>query len=152
MRPAARYAWPLALLLAALVACTSSGDGSPAAQAPVDSGGSRPAAAAEPVATAPVGTVSTATAEPAATAPGGTASTATAEPAATAPGGTASTATAEPAATAALVTPTPELGFPTGPAVLVASNYVPPGDRVDSTGAFLPANGKPTLVFVDAIW
>ena len=120
MRPAARYAWPLALLLAALVACTSSGDGSPAAQAPVDSGGSRPAAAAEPVATAPVGTVST--------------------------------ATAEPAATAALVTPTPELGFPTGPAVLVASNYVPPGDRVDSTGAFLPANGKPTLVFVDAIW
>ena len=44
------------------------------------------------------------------------------------------------------------LGFPTGPAVLVAADYQYPGDRVDSTGAYLPANGKPTLVFVDAIW
>ncbi len=43
-------------------------------------------------------------------------------------------------------------GFPTGPAVLVPDGYQPPGDRVDSTGAYVPANGKPTLVFVDAIW
>ena len=43
-------------------------------------------------------------------------------------------------------------GFPTGPAVLVPAGYQPPGDRVDSTGAYVPANGKPTLVFVDAIW
>ncbi|MDA0269869.1 MAG: hypothetical protein O2798_00150 [Chloroflexi bacterium] len=42
--------------------------------------------------------------------------------------------------------------FPTGPAVIVEAGYVPPEDRVDSTGAFLPANGKPTLVYVDAIW
>ena len=42
--------------------------------------------------------------------------------------------------------------FPTGPAVLVAADYQYPGNRVDSTGAYLPANGKPTLVFVDAIW
>ena len=44
------------------------------------------------------------------------------------------------------------LDFATGPAVLVAADYQYPGDRVDSTGAYLPANGKPTLVFVDAIW
>ena len=43
-------------------------------------------------------------------------------------------------------------GFPTGPAVLVAADYQYPGDRVDSTGAYLPSNGKPTIVFVDAIW
>lgn len=42
--------------------------------------------------------------------------------------------------------------FPTGPAVLVASGYKPPKDHVPSTGAYLPANGKPTLVLVDAIW
>jgi hypothetical protein len=42
--------------------------------------------------------------------------------------------------------------FPTGPAVLVERGYEPPGDRVPSTGAYLPANGKPTLVYVDAIW
>lgn len=42
--------------------------------------------------------------------------------------------------------------FPTGPAVTVPDDYTPPGDRVDHTGAYLPANGKPTLVFVDAIW
>ncbi len=52
-----------------------------------------------------------------------------------------------PAATGA-----PDLGFPTGPAVLVEVGYEPPEDRVASTGALLPANGKPTLVFVDAIW
>ena len=45
-----------------------------------------------------------------------------------------------------------DAGFPTGPAVLVPAGYQFPGDRVDSTGAYVPANGKPTLVFVDAIW
>ena len=42
--------------------------------------------------------------------------------------------------------------FPTGPAVLVPAGYAAPTDHVDSTGAHLPANGKPTLVLVDAIW
>ena len=42
--------------------------------------------------------------------------------------------------------------FPTGPAVTVAEGYTPPGDHVPETGTYLPANGKPTLVFVDAIW
>lgn len=42
--------------------------------------------------------------------------------------------------------------FPTGPALLVASDYQAPKNRVDSTGAFLPANGKPTIVWSDAIW
>lgn len=42
--------------------------------------------------------------------------------------------------------------FPTGPAVTVPEGYTPPGDHVPATGAYLPANGKPTLVFVDAIW
>lgn len=42
--------------------------------------------------------------------------------------------------------------FPTGPAVLVAQDYTPLRDRIDNTGAYLPANGKPTLVFVEAIW
>ena len=37
-------------------------------------------------------------------------------------------------------------------AVLVAADYRPPRGRVDSTGAYLPMNGKPSLVFVDAIW
>ena len=45
-----------------------------------------------------------------------------------------------------------EFPYATGPAVLVPDGYEPPGDRVASTGAFIPANGKPTLVFVDAIW
>jgi hypothetical protein len=44
------------------------------------------------------------------------------------------------------------LSFPTGPAVLVPVGYEPPDDRVDSTGAYLPVNGKPTLVYVDTIW
>lgn len=34
----------------------------------------------------------------------------------------------------------------------VAVGPQPPRNRVASTGAHLPANGKPTLVFVDAIW
>lgn len=42
--------------------------------------------------------------------------------------------------------------MPSGPAVLVANGYQAPNDKVDSTGAFVPANGKPTLVWVDAIW
>lgn len=42
--------------------------------------------------------------------------------------------------------------FPTGEPVLVAAGYTHPQDRVDNTGAYLPANGKPTVVFVDAIW
>jgi hypothetical protein len=44
------------------------------------------------------------------------------------------------------------VALPSGPAVLVANGYQAPKDRVDSTGAFVPANGKPTLVWVDAIW
>lgn len=48
-------------------------------------------------------------------------------------------------------TPAP-YAFPTGPAVTVPVGYTLPRDRVDSTGAHLPVNGKPTLVFVDAIW
>jgi hypothetical protein len=42
--------------------------------------------------------------------------------------------------------------LPTGPAVLLPAGYEPPADRVISTGAFIPSNGKPTLVFVDAVW
>ncbi len=42
--------------------------------------------------------------------------------------------------------------FPTGPASVTPVGYQAPGDHVPSTGAFLPANGKPTLVYVDAIW
>ena len=77
----------------------------------------------------------------------------------------APTATPEPAVTTATpagtATPTPSptptptsesYAFPTGPAALVAADYEPPEDRVASTGAYLPSNGKPTLVFVDAIW
>jgi hypothetical protein len=60
---------------------------------------------------------------------------------------------------AAAAPPTPVAGaaaasfdFPSGPASVVAAGYEPSRDGVASTGAFLPANGKPTLVFVDAIW
>ncbi len=63
-------------------------------------------------------------------------------------GSAAPTATSAAAAAAAA----PGDDFPTGPAVLVAADYQPPGNRVDSTGAYLPANGKPTFVFFDAIW
>ena len=42
--------------------------------------------------------------------------------------------------------------FPTGLAVTVPEGYTPPSDHVPETGTYLPANGKPTLVFVDAIW
>ena len=42
--------------------------------------------------------------------------------------------------------------FPTGPAVIVAADYEPPTTRIDSTGAWLPANGKPTFVVVGAQW
>ena len=37
-------------------------------------------------------------------------------------------------------------------AVRVPKGYQPPADRVPSTGATIPVNGKPTLVYVDAIW
>ena len=57
-----------------------------------------------------------------------------------------------PAPSAASSDAAADAGFPTGPAVLVPDGYQFPGDRVDSTGAYVPANGKPTLVFVDAIW
>ena len=43
-------------------------------------------------------------------------------------------------------------GFPTGPAVTVPDGYTSPDDHVPSTGAWLPDNGQPSLVFVDAIW
>ena len=76
---------------------------------------------------------------------GGDAAAPTASPAPTATSAAAAAAT--PTATAA-----PSDDFPTGPAVLVAADYQPPGNRVDSTGAYLPANGKPTFVFFDAIW
>ncbi len=73
-------------------------------------------------------------------------------PEATATATPAATATPEETATPA-ATPTPEAyTFPAGPAVRVAADYQPPEDSVASTGAHLPSNGKPTLVFVDAIW
>lgn len=46
----------------------------------------------------------------------------------------------------------PTFDFPTGEPVLVPVGYEHPRAHVDNTGAFLPTNGKPTLVFVDAIW
>ena len=55
-------------------------------------------------------------------------------------------------AAAAAVAGQTAFGFPTGPAAVVPAGYRAPVDYVPSTGAFLPANGKPTLVFVDAIW
>lgn len=67
-----------------------------------------------------------------------------------APGDPGAATPAERAAAAA-ATSAP-FALPSGPAVTVPVGYVPPRDRVDSTGAHLPANGKPTLVFVDAIW
>ena len=77
-------------------------------------------------------------------------STATATEAA--PLSTATPSEAAPLATAAPTEAVGALGFPTGPAVTVAADYAPPADHVPSTGAYLPANGKPTLVYVDAIW
>ena len=43
-------------------------------------------------------------------------------------------------------------GLPNGPAVTVAAGYTSPEDHVPSTGAWVPDNGQPTPVFVDAIW
>ena len=43
-------------------------------------------------------------------------------------------------------------GFPTGPAVMVPDGFTAPDEGVGSTGAWLPDNGQPTLVFVDAVW
>ena len=42
--------------------------------------------------------------------------------------------------------------FLSGPAVTVPDGWEEPRDSVARTGAYLPANGLPTLVFVDAIW
>ena len=64
----------------------------------------------------------------------------------------APTATSAAAAAAAAAAPAASYDFPTGPAVLVAADYQPPENRVDSTGAYFPVNGKPTFVFFDAIW
>ena len=76
----------------------------------------------------------------------------TATPSEAAPLSTATPSEAAPLATAAPTEAVGALGFPTGPAVTVAADYAPPADHVPSTGAYLPANGKPTLVYVDAIW
>ena len=70
-------------------------------------------------------------------------------PAASAAAALAASATA-PAASSDSAAPVYD--FATGPAVLVSSDFEPSTERIDSTGAYLPANGKPTLVFVDAIW
>ena len=43
-------------------------------------------------------------------------------------------------------------GFPTGPAVMVPDGFTAPDEGVGSTGAWLPDNEQPTLVFVDAVW
>ena len=43
-------------------------------------------------------------------------------------------------------------GIPTGPAVTVPEGHAPPRGRIASTGAWVPDNGRPSLVFVDAIW
>ena len=69
-------------------------------------------------------------------------------------GSAAPTTPPEPTATsvAAAADTAPSNDFPTGPAVLVAADYQPPENRVDSTGAYFPVNGKPTFVFFDAIW
>ena len=45
-------------------------------------------------------------------------------------------------------TPEPSYDFPTGEAVTVTRQDLSP-NRVDSTGAWLPVNGKPTFVVVD---
>ena len=69
-------------------------------------------------------------------------------------GSAAPAASSAPTATsaAAAAAAAPNYDFPTGPAVLVAADYQPPENRVDSTGAYFPVNGKPTFVFFDAIW
>tara|TARA_B100000530_G_scaffold210479_1_gene134722 strand:+ start:53 stop:340 length:288 start_codon:yes stop_codon:yes gene_type:complete len=38
------------------------------------------------------------------------------------------------------------------PAIMVSADYKIPKDYVDNTGAYIPQNGKPTIVFVDSIW
>ncbi len=64
------------------------------------------------------------------------------------PSATQADAPAQPASGASVS----QYDFPTGPAVTVAADYAYPQDRVASTGAYLPANGRPTVVYVDAIW
>ena len=155
MRASRWLAGSAAVLLAVLAACTASSPEAPAVRQPADSGSPAPAtpAAAQPAATAQPAPAEPATARQAATAEPAATTAATAGTTAATPAGTpAGTPAATPAATTAVAAPPPDLGFPTGPAVMVVAGYEPPTDRVASTGAFLPANGKPTLVFVDAIW
>lgn len=59
---------------------------------------------------------------------------------------------ASPTATGTAERRSTDAAFPTGPAVLVRADEPLPEGRVPSTGAHLPANGKPTLVMVDAIF
>ena len=67
-------------------------------------------------------------------------------------GGQSAREVVDPPAQSVVPAASPSLGFPTGPAILVPPGYDPPDDRVDSTGAHLPVNGKPTLVYLEAIW
>jgi hypothetical protein len=39
-----------------------------------------------------------------------------------------------------------------GLSVTAPEGYRPPSDHVPETGTYLPADGRPTLMFVDAIW
>ncbi len=57
-----------------------------------------------------------------------------------------------PSAGSSAATAAADGAFPTGPAVLVPADFQYSSEQVDSTGAYVPSNGKPTLVFVDAIW
>lgn len=83
---------------------------------------------------------------------GGDGDAGTEAPAASAAAPAASAAAAPATSAASSDASTPVYDFATGPAVLVSNDFVPSKERVDSTGAYLPTNGKPTLVFVDAIW
>ncbi len=68
-------------------------------------------------------------------------------------GGGDAAATQDPAAGAGADAPAEAAAaFPTGPAVTVSVGFEAPDTHVASTGAYLPVNGKPTLVYVDAIW
>lgn len=57
-----------------------------------------------------------------------------------------------PLTTSSPATTAPAPAIASGGAVTVPRGYEPPKDRVPSTGASIPVNGKPTLVYVDAIW
>ena len=59
---------------------------------------------------------------------------------------------ASPASTGDVPAPAATVAASADGAVRVPKGYQPPADRVPSTGATIPVNGKPTLVYVDAIW